>query len=253
MSENDQHLMTAVSTIEENAEKARRAKNVDQQVRSARTDIKSINSELDDLEQSVDRLQFYREVVFEAFDPDQRFGADEALADASDVVAVDSDALIQRLLSDGIEQYRAEIRDAEANVSDATDELKSYLEDRQAEWSDRISRARELQRIIGATGNDFDTTINWIERLITQRMWNPEKVAASVVQKWENATDQWEEHQDLQDLSAYQREHNLSDETIDVIESLSQSTSVTLSDVDEQTVSELQSVDELADSITLRI
>lgn len=246
-------LSTVVSDIESKAERKERANTLERQLEEARGSLRGAKRELDDLEGSLSQLLFYRDVVFGAFDPDRSFGVDEAVAEVAEVVTVSEDELVDQLLASEIERYRGDISDAESSVSDVSNEFVQFLESKRTEWADRISRARELQEIIGASQNDFATTINWIETLINTKMRDPSNTPSAVIREWENATKQWAEHQELQDLSAYQETHDLSDDSIDVIQSLSKSSTVTLDAIDPHVLEELQSVDDLAESITLRL
>lgn len=249
----DRDLSAVVSDIEAKAERKDRANTLERQLEEARGSLRGVNRELNDLEQSLSELLFYRDVVFGAFDPSRQFGVDQAVAEITEVVTYSDDDLVDKLLASEIEQYRGDVRDAEATVSSVSDELVRYLDEKRSEWLDRVNRARELQQIIGASQNDFATTVDWIEELITTKMRNPSNSPSAVIREWENATEQWEQHQELQDLSAYQDKHDLSDDSIEVIQSLSQSSTVTLDAIDRQVLEELQSVDDLAESITLRL
>lgn len=246
-------LTNAVERIERKAKQKEDAENIDEKAKSARRSLNRLNGEMEELADAVSKLQFYRQLLYEAFDhPADLPSVTSALEQAEAATKWDSDEVTNKLVDSNTAQLQDEVSDATDAVEDATEAVKEELRDYWSDWDEQLSSARELQRIIGQQDDEFARTVNWLERLVHQDMRNPGKSASSIVSEWENATDQWENNESLQGLSAFKETHDLDDETIAVIRQLSQN-SVRLSDVDVDVLRELKQVSDLAYAVELKI
>jgi hypothetical protein len=246
-------LSAAVSQIEQQAERKEDAENVESRVESANKSLRRINRDLDDLGDAVEELQFYRRILGQAFDGSIPSGVRTALQQTEDVVETDRQDLVEILQDGSPEAFRQEINDAADAVKNAQNKVENRLRDRYwADWEDKISSAREVQRIVGSQNDEFGGVIDDIERHIKNHMQDPKQDARHVVSGWEKARSDWERHQDLQGLDAYQQEHGLSDEAIDVIQRLSQD-SVALVEIDLDVLRELKGIPDLEAAIDLEI
>lgn len=246
-------LTDAVSRIERKAEEKENAENVEEKTRSVERSLRRINREMGDLADAVSDLQFYRQLLYEAFDhPDDLPSITAALNQAEDVTEIDRHEVADNLVDRDAEDLQEEISEATNEVEAATEDVKAELRDYWSEWDERLESARDLQTIIGQQDDEFARTVNWLERLVHQDMGNPSKSASNIITEWENATGQWENNQSLQGLSAFQETHDLDDQTISVIRRLSQD-SVPLAEVDIDVLEELKGVPNLRDAVQLEI
>lgn len=246
-------ISEAVARIEEKAEQKAATESIEDSVDDASSDLNRINRSLDDLAEAVEELQFYRQILDEAFSGEEPESVHSAIQAAENAVDADREDMVETLREGSPEQVRSEINAATDQVKEASQKVRTRLnEDYWREWKERVSSARELQRIIGSQNDEFARTIEWIERLVKKDMQNPQKRSKSVISEWENATAQWSDHQDLQGLSAFQETHDLSDNTIQSIQTMSQD-SVALSDVDIEVLRELKRIPNLEESIDLEI
>ena len=259
-------LSEAVSEIEENARAKQNAEKIDQKITVARTLISNLNADIETLADDVQELQFYREIL------DRAFGVsppgDSSITEARLAVDKDREQLVQDLVEDELdiddeasqisggpefESYKRDIQEAQQAVSRDVDAAKNKLETEKDEWVDKLDSAESLQRIIGSQNDDFANTIQWLRRLVTKDMFNPNKSATSVVQEWERAKEQWEGSEGLHGKEAYRKKKGLSSETMDEIERLSRQSSVELAEIDTDVISELKSVPELSEAVKLSI
>jgi hypothetical protein len=248
-----QSLTATVDSLEAKAERKRKADDIDGEVDRSHDALGRINNELDDLAEAVSRLQFYREILVEAFDGDEPASVGTALANASDAIEKDSDDLVRCLRDGDSETVRGDIADSVDEVKKAKRQVKTRLKDEHwSGWNERLTSAKELQRILGGSNSEFETTINWIDGLVNSDMRNPDQRATSIVKQWDRAAEQWEDHQDLQGLSQFQKTYAISDDAVETIRTLSQE-STTLDAVDVEILSELKRIDELAEAISLEI
>jgi len=246
-------ISEAVARIEDKAEQKEATESIEDSVDDASSALNRINRSLDDLAEAVEELQFFRQILDEAFSGEEPESVHSAIQAAENAVDADREDMVETLREGAPEQVRSEISAATDQVKDASQKVRTRLnDDYWREWKERVSSAQELQRIIGSQNDEFARTIEWIERLVTKDMQNPQKRAKSVISEWENATAQWSDHQDLQGLSAFQETHDLSDNTIQSIQTMSQD-SVALSDVDIEVLRELKRIPDLEESIDLEI
>lgn len=253
-------LSDSVEAIKEKAERKEMAEHIDEKVATAQGTISTLNDDVRELAEAVETLQFYRQLLDEMFEGNEPPGVQSALEDAESAVRSNKTDIIDTLVENpeggqgtSVNELRKEVTDATSSVKTATDSVKDVLRGYKNEWEKRLSSARDLQEIIGGQYDEFAKTVSWLEQIIGEQMWDSQRTASSVVTNWENATDQWENHQDLQGLDAFQKTHDLSDDAVEAVERLSSNTTLTLDDVDVDVLEELKGVDQLADAVELSI
>lgn len=253
-------LAEAVDAIEEKADRKETAENIDEKVATARGTLSNLNNDVEELADAVETLQFYRQILDEMFGGSEPPGVRSSLDEAESAVRVDKSEIVNGLIENPggergtpINEIRKDVTGATSSVNDATESVKNRLRGHQDEWEDRLSSARDLQAIIGEQNDEFARTVSWLEDIVTTNMWKSDRTASTIVTNWENATDQWENHQDLQGLDAFQETHDLSDDAVRAVERLSSSSNLTLSDVDVDVLAELKEIDQLAEAVELSI
>lgn len=253
-------LAEAVDAIGEKADRKEKAENIDKKVATALGTLSSLNDDVEELAEAVETLQFYRQILDGMFSGSEPPGVRSALDEAESAVRADKSEIVNALVEnvDGergtpINEIRKDVTGATSSVNEAIESVKNRLRGHQDEWEDRLSSARDLQKIIGEQNDEFARTISWLEEIVTTNMWKPEQTASTVVTHWENATNQWENHQDLQGLDAFQETHDLSDDAVQAVERLSSSSNLTLSDVNVDVLAELKGIDQLAEAVELSI
>ena len=262
-------LSDAVSRIEQAEQAKKNSEKIDQKVAIAQTLISNTNSELRALASDLERLQFYRKLLDEAFNVSPP--GSTSIETAQNAVQWDRHRFVRELTADELKindvkaedgpivggpKYQAYLRDIEdAHESIETDLqfAKNQLASQTETWQERLDSAEELQRIIGQPDDQFASTVDWLKRLVTQDMFNPGKSASSVVAEWDRALEQWNESEGLHGTDAFQREHDLSDQTMSKIRELSQNSSLELDDLKIETLREMKSVPALAEVVKLRI
>lgn len=253
-------LSETVEAIEEQTDRKETAENIEEKVAMAKGTVSNLNGDVEDLAEAVKILQFYRRLLDEMFGGDEPLGVHSALNEAEAAVQSDEGDIVDALVENTeggrgtpINELRKDVTGATSSVQQATESVKERLRGYQSEWEDRLSSARDLQEIIGGHNDQFAQTVSWLEEIITTKMWSPDRSASTVISNWENATSQWENHQDLQGLDAFQETHDLSDDAVEAVERLSSRSSLTLADVDIEVLGELKRIDRLSDSVELSI
>ena len=259
-------LSNAVEAIEEQAERKETAENIDQKVAAASRTVTSLNNDVQELSEKVEVLQFYRQVFVEIVEPAEIIEASEhpnvqsALEEAEDAVKPAQDEIVEALVDNTeggpgspVNELRKDVTAATASVKNATEGIRRNLREFQNEWEKRLTSARDLQEIISGQNDEFITTVSWMEKLVTEELWNPETSASTLISKWENAVEQWEAHRELQGLEEFQQTHDLSDDAINAVEKLSSRSSLTLANVDVDVLMELKQIDQLSEAVELSI
>ena len=253
-------LSKAVESIKTHAERKEAAKNVGESVADARGTASKLNDDLFELAEAVQRLQFFRQILVEMFGEDVPESVHSALDEAKSAVEPEQDAVVDGLTKNPrgergtpVNELHKDVTGAKRSIKYAEEGLNETLRTHQNKWENRLSSARELQDIIGEQNDEFIRTVNWLESIIENKVQNPENSASAVIREWKNATNQWENHQHLQGLDAFQRTHDLSDDAIDAVERLRSSSDLPLADVDVEVLEELQRIDQLSESVKLSI
>lgn len=262
MSESSQTLAEAISDIERRATTKETADNLDQKVQLADSALSSLNKDIEDLTDAVEELQFYREILDGAFDITPP--GDAVIGEAETAVGKEKEEVVSLLVDSGLntrsvsdgsqfEEYRKNVDEATKSVDSAIESAKEQLRNKRNKWEKQLKSAEELQSIIGSDGDEFARTVQWIRSLLNQKMFDPTNTASTVVSNWKNARKKWETNEELHGTDAFQRQHGLSDETMDAIKRLNNRTALTLDDLQIDTLEELKSVPELSAAVKLSI
>jgi len=269
-----QSLPTAVDALEDKARKHKQAQNTQYHVSVARHNISEINSELDNLEEVIRDLRYYKTVLVEAFD-ELAPTMNSAVQVAENAVEVTQEELLSNVqgsdMEDGetvlkkdltgleveltteVEKQRSQIRSAKRQVENASENIQEKLRSKQDSWSSRVSDAEKLQQILGSPNSDFVRTLNNMHQLLTRELMDSSGNASTFVSEWKNAIDSWEKHQSLQSLDDFKEKHDLSGSTIEAVKTLSKSQQLTLADVSIETLEEMKRVDELESAVELSL
>jgi len=270
-----QSLPTAVDALEDKARKHKQAQNTQYHVSIARHNISEINSELDDLEEALRDLRYYKTVLEDAFGGSAPTMLGSAVQTAENVADVTQDDLLGNVkssemsddeisldedetepkveLTSEVETHLSQIRSAKEQVENVSETIQSKLKSKRDTWSTRVSAAEELQKILGGQNSDFSRTLNHMHSLLTRDLMDSSGSAPKFVSEWENATDSWEKHQSLQSFDDFKEKHDLSDSTIEDVKTLSKSQQLTLADVSIETLEEMKRVDELESAVELSL
>lgn len=274
-----QSLPTTVEALENKAKEHRQTQNTKYHVSVARHNISEVNDELDELATRLGDLKYYKTVLEEAFDgsaPTMTGGVVQTLGNATDVT---QDDLLENVqgndvgqdevdlggsgngdendlkveLTSEVETHITQIRSAKRQVKTVIETVESKLKSKRSEWTTKIEAAEELQKILGDQNSDFARTLNHMHSLLNRNLMDTSGSASNFVSKWENATTNWEKHQSLQSLDDFQEKHDLSDDTIADVKTLSKSQKLTLADVSMETLEEMKRVDQLESAVELSL
>lgn len=270
-----QSLPTVVNALEDKARDHKQAQNTEYHVSVAEHNISEINSEIDELKQSLHSLRYYKTVLEEAFDGSVPTILSSAVQTAENAVDVTQDELLENVqssemseddvslnenktelkveLTSEVETHLSQIRSAKQQVESVSDTIQGKLKSKRDTWSTRVSAAEELQKILGSQNSDFSRTLNHMQRLLNRELMDSSGSGSKFVSEWENATNNWEKHQSLQSFDDFKEKHDLSDSTIEDVKTLSKSQQLTLADVSTDSLKEMKRVNELESAVELSL
>lgn len=270
-----QSLPAAVNALNDKAREHKQAQNTKYHVSVAQHNISTVNSELDELEEVLRDLRYYKTILEEAFDGSAPTMLSSAVQTAENAVAVTQNELLENVqgsdmleddvaldgaereltveLTPEVESHLSKIRSAKHQVDSVSETIQAKLKSKRDTWSTRVNAAEELQRILGSHNSDFARTLNQMQQLLSQELMDSSGSASTFVSNWETATTNWEKHQSLQSFDDFKEKHNLSDSTIEDVKTLSKSQQLTLADVSMETLEEMKRVDELESAVELSL
>jgi hypothetical protein len=272
-----QSLPTVVGVLKDKAKNHKQAENTQFHVSVARHNIDEVNSELDDLVDSLEDLRYYKTVLEDAFNGTAPTMVSSAVQAAEKTVETTQADLLKNVQSgevgDGeidlasnddsrnpeikltseINKQIEQIQSVKRQVDNVIETVKSRLESKRDEWSEKVGAAEELQKILGSQNEDFSRTLNHMYQLLTHDLMDPSGTGVQFVSEWTNAVGNWEEHQSLQSFDDFQRRHDLSDSTVTDVKTLSRSKQLTLADVSVASLEEMKRVDELESAVELSL
>jgi uncharacterized protein YukE len=273
-----QSLPAAVEALENKAKEHKQAQNTESHVSVARHNIGQINDELDELEDCLRDLKYYRTVLEDAFGGSVLSSFGNAVQLAEKAANVTQDELLAHVqtedmstdadlegsaegrrgnskveLTQEVETQIKQIQSAKKQIENVTERIKQKLETKRKTWCTRISAAEELQKILGTQDSDFARTLNDMYQLLTRDLMDTSRTAWVFVKEWDKATTDWEKHQSLQSFDDFQEKHDLSQSTIEDVKTLGKSQKLTLADVSLDSLSEMKDVDELESAVELSL
>jgi hypothetical protein len=263
--------------LEDKTKNHKQAKNTQFHVSVARHNIDEVNSELDDLVESLEHLRYYKTVLEDAFDGTAPTMVNSAIQAAEKVVETTQADLLENVQSgevgDGeidlasnddtrnpevqltseINKQIEQIQSVKRQVDNVTETIKRQLESKRDEWSEKVGAAEELQKILGSQNEDFSRTLSHMHQLLTNDLMNSSGTGVRFVSKWTAAVGNWVEHQSLQSFDDFQRRHDLLDSTVTDVKALSRSKQLTLADVSIASLEEMKRVDEMESAVELSL
>ncbi len=239
--------------LHKKAEKADKARNVEQRVSTAQKDIKRVTHALADLEQAIRNLHFYSGVLTELFNQSQPNQVDDALNKARKAADLTDEDLLEEADEDRLLEVKDDLDNTRDAVENATSEAQDEIAKHVDRWRDDISSARELNRIISDGGSDFSQVIYKMDNFLSTEIDNPANNPKTLGKRWDRLKSSWNEEGGKHGWEAFKTEHNLSDSTVRRLRKFTEQKSVHLSEFSVENLEEIKQVGDLESAIKLRI
>lgn len=249
----DGSLEKKVAELEEKADCAERAQDVEGSVQRAEANIRDLADRLNQLDGEVTKLQFYVGVLTDVFDLERPADVDDALREARDAADISDDALLDAADDRKVRELTQTVDDTQSTLSNARGEVIEGIRDRQRHWEDEIESARDLNSIIGGGRSEFEEVLDEMKAFLDDSMWNTDKNPATLSARWDRLEKQWNENAGKHGWESFQQEHDLTDETIDRLRQFAEGGGPRLDELSVDTLRELKGVEDLASAIRLEI
>lgn len=259
MSQTGDRLSKKIEEIASKATEYDTATNFERTKQEYLSDLNSVQKALNRLNRRVERMEFLATILFEVIDADDEEWTrvddpNEYIEDARrktrSVIDHDTNSYYQKIDNERTESYIQKVQQTRKTVKKAIDRLEDALREVEQKWQNKINAAREVQKLFGRS-TEKTQMYGEIESFVNRRMWDDSESVLGLREKWSKLQDQWEESGT--DWGTFQKENNLSDKSVEILQNLAEGKSVQIRQLDENISKELLSVDELHDVVKLTI
>lgn len=252
MSQSAETLSAVVDDIESKAEDYEEVENYEAKKRHYLNSLSSVESSLGRLERRIESMEFLVGILTEVHDEDLPVGREVGVArdGARSTLDRDIDDFYDLAVDGREDQYEQKVEQTISKVSTANDAVESALREVQDNWEDSIETARSVQKLVGES-REMSRTLNDIEQFVTRRMWDESEGVPALEFDWNDLYEDWKEG-DV-DWETFQQEHDLSDETIDILKRLASEGQINLGELNDDVAEEMLSVGPLRNVVKLSI
>lgn len=259
MSRPSDPLKTKIEEIDSKASKYDTATNFEGKKQEYLNSLNSVQNALETLNRRVERLEFLATILFDLIDVDDEGWTkvdnpheyvEDARRKTRSIIDHDIDSYYQKADDSQTEDYIQKVQQTQKTVKKAIERLEDKLREVEQKWQNKIDSAREVQKLFGHSPEKTQM-LNEIESFVTRRMWDDSESVMTLRSKWSDLQEQWEESGT--DWGTFQKENDLSDKSISILQDLAEGKSVQLRQLNENIAQELLSVDALCDVVKLKI
>jgi hypothetical protein len=252
MSNKTDTLESKIDAIDTKAANYETATNFEAKKQEYVNALSTIEKSLGRVERRLERMEFLDAVLVDVLETRRTSisEVEDARANVRSIVDYDADYYYELVDQNEKDPYEQRVQQTRSNVESAIDVLKSELREEEDKWLQRVDAARNVQRLFGDS-RDMSTTFNDIETFVENRMWDDSESITTLQADWQGLKKSWE--RSGADWETFQKEYDLSNGTIALLKELAKGNEVKLERMDESTVSELFSVDDLQDVAKLTI
>jgi len=252
MSETQPDLEKVVRKIESKVGDYEEVENYEAKRQQYLSSLSSVESSLGRLEIRIESLEFHVSVLTTVHDREVPVGGevDVARERARSVLQHDENGFYKLATENREDEYDQKIQQAISRVNKAREAVKEELRGVQSEWEGRVETARSVQKLVGES-QEMSETLREIEAFVSRAMWEESKDVSQLEARWKNLLKKYREGEVGWDQ--FQQKHDLSDETVAVLQRLADKGEVTLDELDDHVASEMLSIDPLRDIVKISI
>lgn len=253
----DSSLEAKVEEAKEKAEKKEDARNLEQRVKTARTEIRRLKKAMDGLSDRVETLRFrygvLTEVLTEKGSPEIHIDIDGTLNEAGEAVDISDEEVMEALEEGGTEAMLERIGEAEDSIENDIRKIDEGIDERVSAWKEDMESARELGQIIGGSGDELDKVLTAMETFLDSTIEKQSRDIGVLSSEWEELVDEWGKNSGRHSWEDFQSQHGLSDSTVEDLKMFTQKKKVYIEEVSKESLKEFKQIDELGESMTLQI
>lgn len=256
---NDSALDSTVRDLQEKADRYQEATNFEAKLAGYTSDVSSAQTSVYGLQNRLNEMERFYAIYSEVFEPED--GPD----DPEDVEGIIEDARerAQRVLDrtpddywdliDGgeIEDYEIKIQTAKSEAEDVRQTLRDVLNRRQSYWEDRAETGRTVLTLMSDT-REAERLLSDIEDFVSDEIWDDSISITSLDAEWQGIQRKLESGT-VADWEEFQKKHDLSRDSIDLLKRLAQGERVSFNDLDRGVVDDMLGVDDLRNALEVTL
>ncbi|EMA09994.1 hypothetical protein [Haloarcula marismortui] len=252
MTKTEIQLQSVVEQIETKATEYEEFENYEAKKQQYLSSLSSVESSLGRLEVRIESLEFHVRLLTTVHDRELSVSGEVDLARerARSLLQRDENDFYELAVENNEDDYDQKIQQAISRVNKAKDAVKDELRDVQSEWGDRVETARSVQKLVGES-REMSETLREIEKFVSRTMWEESKDINQLAAKWKNLETKY--HEGEVGWETFQQNHDLSDETVVVLQRLANEGEITLDKLDDAVASEMLSIDALRNVVKISI
>lgn len=243
-------LEQKVEEIEQKHRDYKRNEDLDDAVDTADQQLTQYNDILKQIDGQVKRLRHHTDVLTELFEHGEVSGVDTVRKELLQITQEDSNEIINSLDRNSLNSQHRTARSIKKTVDDAIDKSRDELKQISNKWQERTSTAESISQITGDDGVNT-SLIKSIEKFVQYKSTRTSTSVGELDNEWKGLIARWKKTQ--VDWESFQRQHNLSDETIIILQNLADDEPVSLDSTRPEIVSELFEVTALRENLKLSI
>jgi len=246
-------LEQKIEELGKKADRAERANDLEAEIRRAKDNIGDLGRELSSLDSSVEGLLFYDGVLTSVFGDDRLDEVDRAIRRVREVSDITDEEVLSAAEDRRTNEIIQSVEDAREVVRHARSETIDAIREHQREWEGEIESARDLNQIIGGTGNDFEEVLSDMDAFLNDSIWDEDRTLSSLESRWDNLTNKWKQNAGKHGWDSFQEEHGLSEDAMDILKRFAEEGSVRLNELSVKVIEEMKGVDGLESAIRMEI
>ncbi|MDT3433263.1 hypothetical protein [Haloarcula sp. 1CSR25-25] len=252
MTKTEMQLQSVVEQIETKATEYEEFENYETKKQQYLSSLSSVENSLGRLEVRIESLEFYVDILTIVHDRELPVGGevDVARDRARSLLQRDEDDFYKLVVENNEDDYEHKIQQAISRLNKAKEAVKDELRDVQSEWEDSVETARSVQKLVGES-QEMSETLREIEKFVSRTMWEESKDINQLEARWNNLEKKYQQGE--VGWETFQQNHDLSDETIAILQRLANEGEITLDKLDDAVASEMLSIDALRNVVKISI
>ncbi|ELZ86902.1 hypothetical protein C454_00080 [Haloferax gibbonsii ATCC 33959] len=244
-------LESKLESLEQKADQYDTRTNTAARVNKAEEHLMELNQALNKLEGSLDVFEQQAGILTEVFGHSPPSRATSARDKARSITRVSQDDVLDMIDESGqsLSNHIDEVRETREDVNDARRSINDHLKKIQRRKLDDANTAESIQKIVGEDPDAMDTISRY--RSFIRSILNPNGSVSSLKTQWQGLEKAFENLDT--DWKGFQRHHDLSDQTIEDLKTLSEEGQVDLDDLSDASVNEMLNIPELRSTIKVSL
>ncbi|WP_282352545.1 hypothetical protein [Haloferax volcanii] len=244
-------LESKLESLEQKADQYDTRTNTAARVNKAEEHLMELNQALNKLEGSLDVFEQQAGILTEVFGHSPPSRATSARDKARSITRVSQDDVLDMIDESGqsLSNHIDEVRETREDVNDARRSINDHLKKIQRRKLDDANTAESIQKIVGEDPDAMDTISRY--RSFIRSILNPNDSVSSLKTQWQGLEKAFENLDT--DWKGFQRHHDLSDQTIEDLKTLSEEGQVDLDDLSDTSVNEMLNIPELRSTIKVSL